>query len=248
MVPQFPEMNVCLIQTDPSARQGNLQFLGTVIQNTKADLFLVPELFTNGFDYLARNFPANAEPIPDGPTCLQIRCFLQNRSSVVVCGLLEQSGADFYNIAAVMGHSWMDRYRQKHPVTATTAQGRVLRIQAGDYRKIPLPTLPPWSMGLMICNDYGRADEFFKEYKERTVNAVVLIADSSTRAWIATFPDLCRRYQLSAIVCNAAGPKCGGGGSCIINPAGVFIRLRVLQTQVEYDQLPDTAVAALGVI
>ena len=98
----------------------------------------------------------------------------------------------------------------------------------------------------MICNDYYRADEFFEEYKRRDVDAVVLIADSSTRAWLQKFPILCRQYGLPAIVCNAAGPNANGGASCVLNAAGEFVCLST--SQAEYDYLPEIALAAVAVI
>lgn len=237
-------MKICLIQTDPRARQGNVQFLGNVIQNIDADLFVLPELFATGFDYLAQQMPGNPETLPDGPICRQINCFLQHRSSVVVCGLLEQLGDSLYNTAAVVGKGWIQCYRQKYP--ATTTQGQVLRILPGRFEKIVIPRVPPWSMGLMICNDYYQADEFFEEYKRRNVDAVVLIADSSTRAWLQQFPMLCRQYRLPAIVCNAAGPNANGGASCVLNAAGEFVCLSASQT--EYDYLPEIALTAVAVI
>jgi predicted amidohydrolase len=130
-------MKICLIQSDPQMRQGNVQFLGRVMQNIDADLFVLPELFGTGFDYLARQMLGNLEILPDGPICRQIACFLQHRSSVVVCGLLEQSGQDFYNTAAVIGKGWIQRYRQKYP--ATTTQGQVLRILPGRAREDRYP-------------------------------------------------------------------------------------------------------------
>jgi len=237
-------MKICLVQTDPRTRRGNVQFLGDVIQNIDADLFVLPELFATGFDYLAQQMPGDSEILPGGPICRQIACFLQHRSSVVVCGLLEQSGRDFYNTAAVIGKGWVQRYRQKYP--ARTTRGQVLQILPGRHEKIVIPRAPPWSMGLMICNDYYRADEFFDEYKKRNVDAVVLIADSSTRAWLQQFPNLCRQYGLPAIVCNAAGPNANGGGSCVLNAAGEFVGLRT--SQAAYDYLPEIALAAVAVI
>src|SRR5437016_4797586 len=140
--------------------------------------------------------------------------------------MIERYGENFFNIAAVMGNAWMERYRQKCP--ATTSRGCVLPITpGGDYRKIMLPS--QWSMGMMVCHDHYQAGEFFAEYKKRGVNAVVLIADASTRAWIKEFPDYCKLHSLPAIVCNAAGPN--GGASCVINSAGQFVPLRTASTQ-----------------
>ena len=236
-------MDICLIQTDPRMRRENIRSLGQIMQVTKADLYVLPELFITGFDYIAQHGPSHAEVIADGLTCQQIHGFLNGRSAAVVCGLLEQDGQHYYNIAAVLGNGTVERYRQKYPATST--KGRVLPILPGDFQTITvtLDTLL-WKMGLMICNDYRMADEFFSEYKKRGVNAVVLIADSPTRSWLQEFPHHCQQYGLPAIVCNAAGEF--KGGSCIINSAGQLVSLNTRHGQ--RDQLPDTAMAATSVL
>jgi predicted amidohydrolase len=224
-------------------RRENVKLLGQVMQSTQADLFVLPELFITGFDYIAQHGPAHAEVIPDGLTCQQIHGFLKGRSSAVVCGLLEQDGQHYYNVAAVFGDASVERYRQKYPATST--KGRVLPILPGDFHTVTVTLdIVLWKMGLMICNDYRMTDEFFAEYKRRGVNAVVLIADSPTRAWLQEFPHHCQQYGLPAIVCNAAGPN--GGGSCVINSAGQFVSLNTHLGQ--RDQLPDTAMAATGAL
>jgi predicted amidohydrolase len=239
-------MKICLIQTDPLGRRENVQLLGNIIRDVQADLYVAPELFITGFDYLAepKNWPAHAEVIPDGLTCTAILGILKGRSAAAICGLLEKDGQDFYNAAAVIGSGTVEQYRQKYP--ATTTKGRVLPILPGDYRKISVCIADdlPWSMGLMVCHDHYRADEFFAEYKQRKANAVVLIADSSTRVWLKDFPHYCRDYGLTAIVCNAAGPN--GGGSCIINPAGEFIPLQIGLELRNYSD--ERVMAAVGTI
>jgi predicted amidohydrolase len=236
-------MNICLIQTYPEAKRKNIEHLGWVIKQLKADLYVLPELFITGFDYIAQHGPAHAETIPSGLTCQQIHGFLKGRSSAVVCGLLEQEGQHYYNVAAVFGNGGVGRYRQKY--LATTFKGQVLPIQPGDLQTITVTLgTEQWKMGFMICNDYRMADEFFAEYKKRGVNAVVLIADSPTRAWLTEFPHYCQQYGLPAIVCNAAGPN--GGGSCVINSLGEFMQLNTPLGQ--RNQLLDTPMAATGVL
>jgi predicted amidohydrolase len=121
----------------------------------------------------------------------------------------------------------------------------VLPILPGDFQTITV-TLGTvlWKMGFLICNDYRMADQFFAEYKKRNVNAVVLIADSPTRAWLTEFPHHCQQYGLPAIVCNAAGPN--GGGCCVINATGQFISLNTPQAQ--RDRLAEMSMAAIGVL
>lgn len=231
-------MNICLIQTDPQLKQDNLNAIVPMIQRSEADLYVLPELFTIGFDAAAETAHQTAEPFPSGPTCQSFLQLLKNRRAVVVCGMLERADSGLFNIAAVIGAGWADRYRQKNP--ASTTQGWVLPVRPGEYRKIPIPL--GWSLGLMVCNDHFAAAEFFAEYKKRGVDSVVLIADSASRAWIREFPAHCKKHGLIAIVCNAAGPN--GGASCVIDRNGQFVRLRTSTN--EYEWLPDAPMYAVG--
>lgn len=231
-------MNICLIQTDPRGKRENVRHLRTAIERFNADLYLVPELFTTGFDSLVQHGPRDAEAIPGGLTCRQIQSFVQNGSSAVVCGLLERFGSDFYNVAAVIQNGLLDKYRQKYPPT----QLRNLRILPGEYEDVAVSSR--WNIGLMVCSDHYMAESFFEEYQKRNVSAVVLVADSSTRAWLTGFPHLCQQYRLPAIVCNAAGPS--GGASCVINTAGEFVRLQTQQGTCDY--LPEMPIAGTAAI
>lgn len=77
----------------------------------------------------------------------------------------------------------------------------------------------------MICSDYNAADEAFEHYSAKNVDASVLIADSAAKTWIKTFPSLCSRYRLPAVVCNAAGFVGGDKGrSCVIDSGGQILR------------------------
>ena len=104
-------MRVCLIQTDPQVKQKNLSVLAQVIQNTLADLYVLPELFTIGYFPLAAQWPIGAEPFPKGPTCEQVSRMLDKRSSAVICGILEQDHSCYYNLAAVISNQKPERYR-----------------------------------------------------------------------------------------------------------------------------------------
>ena len=97
---------------------------------------------------------------------------------------------------------------------------------------------------MMVCSDHYRGSEFFAEYKKRRAQAVVLIADSSDRTWLERFPDYCREYGLTAMICNAAGTN--GGGSCILSSAGEFLQLRT--SNAEYKYLPDKPLVGFATI
>lgn len=152
--------------------------------------------------------------------------------------MLEWTGMDFYNIAAVIWDRHAGRYRQKYP--ATIGGRKALAINRGNIEHIKLPN--QWKIGLKICSDHFSAAEFFEEYAREQVDAVILIADSSSRPWIHEFPKRCQKHRLLAIICNAAGPN--GGGSCIIDREGNFVTLMTLRGAFQF--LPDLPLAALA--
>jgi predicted amidohydrolase len=239
-------MRVCLIQTDPQFKQENLTSLGQVIHNANADLYVLPELFTIGFFPLASVWPAGAESFPKGPTCQLILRFLGEHSSAVICGILEQDDSCYYNIAAVISNAGPERYRQKCPATAAVwndhGSPRSLPLCPGDYKNVVLPC--GRNIGLMVCHDYFGVDAFFKEYKARGVDCVVLIADSSSKEWLRKFQKCCPEYGLPAIICNSAGS--GKGNSCIINNQGGFVPL--LNTDGQHDFFSELTMNAIGII
>ena len=93
---RYELMNICLVQTHPEGRRNNVQYLGWTMSQINADLYVLPELFNTGFDYLAvpQRWPTDAEELPEGLTCRQILGFLRGRSSSVICGLPEKAGSD----------------------------------------------------------------------------------------------------------------------------------------------------------
>lgn len=153
----------------------------------------------------------------------EISSALHNTNAAVVCGLLEQQLAGYYNTATViLGSGTIERYRQKSPASVAST-GRVLNVLPGEYRAVTL-----WSrfrIGLMVCNDHWGADDFFKHYKATGAHAVLLIADSLSPNMVReTFSKKCREYRLQAIICNSAGQY--KGGSCLIDCEGHFVPLR----------------------
>jgi predicted amidohydrolase len=233
-------VNICLIQTDPGMGRENIRTLRDSIRQIDADLYVVPEVFATGFDLEMEKGPVAPEAIPGGLTCRQVQGFLKDRNkSAAVCGLLEQNGHDLYNVALVITADQVFTYRQKFP----NNQGRAIGIVPGEhFVNVSLPS--GQNIGLMVCSDYNWAADLFAEYHRKGAQTVVLIADSRTQERIKGFPQHCQQYRLSAIVCNAAGEF--KGGSCIINAAGQFISLNTPQGQ--RDRLPDTPMAAIGVL
>ena len=97
----------------------------------------------------------------------------------------------------------------------------------------------------MVCQDYFAVEEFFEEYKKREVDCIVLIADSQSIDWLQKFRTCCRKYTLSAIICNSVGS--GTGNSCILDAAVEHVEV-VSGDQRYKAPLPRLAMAAIGAI
>lgn len=235
-------MVVCVIQSEGFRRgaSGFRAFLANCIQQVEADLYVLPELCNLGFSFASgvaaearssdnwKDWQALAENVPEGRTCLEIRKLLSlsRPNSSVVCGLLEVADGAFYNSAVVVGSRFTSLYRQSVPARTTT--GVVLPIGRGAFTTIPLTPERNGrvsSIGPMICSDDLEASTAFALYRERKADLVVLIADSVNRGWLRIFPDFCRRFQMPAVVCDAAGE--GRGGSMAFDRDGQFLPMLV---------------------
>jgi hypothetical protein len=73
----------------------------------------------------------------------------------------------------------------------------------------------------LMCSDDLDAEHAFAYYKEHRADLIVQISDSVNRSWQSTFPEFCRRFQLPAVVCNAAG--IGQGRSMAIDLHGNIV-------------------------
>jgi len=216
------KMRICLIQCDPINGRENLAVLNHVVTSTDADLYVLPELFTCGYPPPSTAAP---EDFIAGRLYPEIAGFqLKRPQSAIVYGFWEAANGQSYNSAAVIADvGTAEVYRQVCPANAS-----LFHVVPGAWRTVNIGSVRFGNLrkiGLMICSDYNGADEAFEHYSQSGVDAVVLIADSAAKKWRDTFPNLCSRYHLPAIVCNAAGPICGDKGhSCAIDSIGRIVR------------------------
>jgi len=212
-------MNICLIQTEPQPGVDNLPFVRRGVETLGADLYILPELFNVGFGN------ATAEPLKyaerlQGPLVGKLQLALDSRpQSSLVAGLLERDGDHLHNSAAIVQRGFVSSYRQKSPPHRF---GRC--FTPGDYQTFYLGRREfgfQALFGLMICHDYYMAEDFFAHYKSQRADAIIMIAESAENKWRREFPDLCKQFEMSALVCNAAGISMGG--SCAWDSAGTSV-------------------------
>jgi predicted amidohydrolase len=112
-------MRVAAVQMSP--RFGdvayNLDRARALVATTRADVYVLPELFGTGYLFADRQETATlAEPFPSGRTCAQLRNLSGERRAVIVGGFAERTpGGRLYNSAAVFdGGKPLACYRKIH--------------------------------------------------------------------------------------------------------------------------------------
>lgn len=145
-------MQVAFIQNNPvfGDTQGNLESIQRWIPEITADLLVLPELFTTGYQFLNKNEAMDlAEPIPDGPTCDALRTLAGQIKGTLVAGLAEREGDAVYNSSVIVGPSgYIGKYRKIHlfDTEKEVFQPGNLPLQVFD--------IGPAKLGVMICFDW----------------------------------------------------------------------------------------------
>ena len=145
-------MRVGFIQNNPvfGDIEANLSHAEALLARERADLMVLPELFSTGYHFLDREEALNlGESIPDGPTTQAlIRAAKQNQTPIIA-GLAERDGDKAYNSAVVIGpKGYIGKYRKTHLFDTEKNC-----FDAGD---LPLRVFEIGSVrvGVMICFDW----------------------------------------------------------------------------------------------
>lgn len=133
----------------------NRSRVGELLTDVRADLIVLPELFTSGYFFHSQeDLRAVAEPIPDGPTTKRLRSWAQDTGATLVAGLAEQDGAHLYNSAvAVTPNGETLVYRKVHLFYEETTL-----FDPGDlgFQVLEVPTRAgdAYTLGVMVCFDW----------------------------------------------------------------------------------------------
>ena len=143
-------MRLAVVQTDPQFGevQSNINAALALMEGAKADVYVLPELFNTGYNFVdAGEVASLAEPV-DGQTYGAIAEFARLNSCYVAYGFAEQSGR-IYNSAALVGPDGrVGLFRKVHLFYRET-----LFFSPGDLG-FPVFDLPFGKVGMMICFDW----------------------------------------------------------------------------------------------
>ena len=143
-------MRVAVVQTNPEfgeVRKNNTQAL-SMMESVNADLYVLPELFNTGYNFIDKNEVRRlAERVP-GPTSEAMCRFAKEKNSFVVYGFAEKT-ENIFNSAALVGPSGIvGVYRKVHLFDREN-----LFFAPGD-RGFQVFDLPFGKVGIMICFDW----------------------------------------------------------------------------------------------
>ena len=106
------------LQTNPVFGDiaGNVEKASGMITGMRADLVVLPELFSTGYQFISRQEITDlAEDIPSGPTTQRLIGLSRQRSCYIVAGLAERAGGRCYNSAVLTGpEGFIGVYRKSH--------------------------------------------------------------------------------------------------------------------------------------
>lgn len=133
----------------------NLDTVERLLAGVDADLIVLPELFASGYFFRSKGDLASvAEPIPDGRTTERLQAWAAATGAVLVAGLPERAGEDFYNSAVVvtpLGYAGTYRkvhlfYEEKTLFTPGDLGFPVIEVSDRAGRT--------YRLGVMICFDW----------------------------------------------------------------------------------------------
>jgi len=145
-------MRIGFFQFSPAfgRREENLERIVAALDRADADLVVLPELSTSGYQFTSsEEAAALAEDAESGPTCTAIAEVCRHRAIYVVAGIAEAAGGRLYNTAILVGPSGLaGRYRKVHLFREekqwfAPGENSFQVFQAGETR-----------LGMMICFDW----------------------------------------------------------------------------------------------
>jgi predicted amidohydrolase len=220
-------MRVGFYQYDPLFGEvaKNLDRITAKLEQTEADLIVLPELFASGYQFVSQQEAHRlAEPVPDGQTVRRLMDVAARRRMHIVAGLPELSGSHCYNSAVVVGPSgFLGCYRKTHLFYEET-----LFFTPGDTG-FQVWDIGVAKIGVMICFDWY----YPESARSLALQGADIICHPSNLV-LPNCPDSmpvrCLENRVFAITCNRTGSEARGGkdrltyigNSEIVTPKGVI--------------------------
>jgi predicted amidohydrolase len=154
-------MRLAIVQTNPTFGEvkSNVEAAIALMDSAKADLYVLPELFNTGYNFIDVGEVKELSEEASGPTFQTIWGFAADRSAFVVYGFVEKSdpspegsgpqGDRIYNSAALVGpEGLVGVYRKVHLFDREN-----IYFTPGNLG-FPVFDLPFGRIGIMICFDW----------------------------------------------------------------------------------------------
>lgn len=143
-------MVVGVVQTDPAmgAVSSNVDAAFNLMRGARADLYVLPELCTSGYNFLSPDEVLACAETTSGPTCTAMTAFARAHACYIVYGFPEKAER-LYNSAALVGPDGLvGLYRKVHLFDREN-----LFFAPGNLG-FPVFRLPFGTVGMMICFDW----------------------------------------------------------------------------------------------
>jgi len=145
-------MRVGIYQSHPKFGnvEANIEQVFKDLPSGAADLWVLPELFNTGYQFVSEDEVADlAEEIPGGRTCQAMISLAARLGAALVFGMAERAQNECYNAAAVVGpQGFMGVYRKIH---LFSEEKRFFRPGNTDFRVFDVGEA---RVGVMICFDW----------------------------------------------------------------------------------------------
>jgi predicted amidohydrolase len=227
-------MKLAVVQTNPvfGEKRSNINDAVQLMEGAHADLYVLPELFNTGYNFIDSNEVNRlAEPV-EGEVFKILAPLAKKRACYIVYGFAEKDGENIYNSSALIGPEGMvGMYRKVHLYYRET-----LFFKPGNVG-FPVFDLPFGKVGMMICFDWM----FPESARSLALNGAQLIAHPSNLV-MPHCPDAmvtrCLENRLFAATANRIGREHRGGidltyigKSEIVTPRGeILTRLHEAET------------------
>jgi predicted amidohydrolase len=229
ILPIMAMVKVAIVQTNPQFGhvQKNVDDAVATMATLNADVYVLPELFNTGYNFIDKNEVEQLSEPSDGFTFQQMKKFVKNFSCYIVYGFAEKSNELLYNSASLVGPSGLvGLYRKVHlyyKENVFFTQGNL---------GFPVFELPFGKVGMMVCFDWM----YPESARTLALKGAQLIAHPSNLV-LPYCPDAmvtrCLENRVFAATANRVGRENRGsvdltyiGKSEIVSPKGeILVRL-----------------------
>ncbi len=145
-------MKIAAVQFAPEFGNvsANLQRIAELVRQSEADLYVLPELGTTGYQFLDREEAISlAEAIPGGPTVRYLEALARKLGAQIVASLAERAGDRLFISAAVIGPTGLvGVYRKTHLFR------REKELFSPGDTGFQVFAVGPARIGVLICFDW----------------------------------------------------------------------------------------------